>query len=153
MTRRDNIIFYTIVVIVFVGILLCFILFHNNEQNSNAGDPNEVKNSMVEILAPYAAIISAAAALISAVTAVYIGTRKTRRDRIDELKVEIQVVLSQIQEEGYLIVDDKKDEYFQRLEDKFQKEKYKMLHRCAYDELKNEGKVQVYQPPPVGLEY
>ena len=107
----------------------------------------------------HAAIISAVSALISAV-AVLVSTgfviwatcfRKTRRDRIDELKVEMQVVLSQVQEGGLIIVAGREDEYFQRLKPKFRKPKYEVLHRCAYDELKNEGKVIPYDPPPIGV--
>ena len=114
---------------------------------------------MLEAITPHAAIISAGSALISTV-AVLISTgfiiwttcfRKTRRDKIDELKVEMQVVLSQIQEEGRIIVVGDENEYFQRLKPKFKKPKYKMLHRCAYDELQNEGKVTPYQLPLIGV--
>ena len=114
---------------------------------------------MLDTITPYAPLISAGSAVISAVT-VLISTgfiiwttcfRKTRRDRIDDLKVEMQVVLSQIEEEGFVIVAGREDEYFQRLKPKFKKTKYKVLHRCAYDELKNEGKVDPYQPRPIGV--
>ena len=55
---------------------------------------------MLEVITPYAPLISAGSALISAV-AVLISTwfviwtayfRKTRRDRIDELKEEMQII-------------------------------------------------------------
>ena len=66
--------------------------------------------------------------------------RKTRRDRIDELKVEMQVLFS----EGW---DDRKirsrkalEDFFQQLSPKFQKAKYKRLHQCAFDELGYEGR-------------
>ena len=142
MTRRDTIIFYTIIVIVFVGIVLCFILFHSNEQNSNAGDPNEGKNSMIEILAPYAAILSAAAALISAVTAVYIGTRKTRRDKLDELKVEMMVLFTQNLARE-VTADYTQGKFFALLDVDFQSPKYEKLHQCAFDELKYEGRNKI----------
>ena len=104
------------------------------------------------ILSAISAAINTIAVLVSLGLVIWTSFfRKTRRDRIDELKVEMQVVLSQIQEEGRLIVAGKEDEYFQRLGDKFRKEKYKMLYRCAYDELKNEGKVQVYDSVPIGV--
>ena len=64
---------------------------------------------MLEAIAPHAAIISAGSALISTV-AVLISTwfiiwttyfRKTRRDKIDELKVEMQVIIiSRLVDEG-----------------------------------------------------
>ena len=105
---------------------------------------------MLEMLEPYATIISAVSALISAV-AVLISTgfviwitcfRKTRRDRIDELKEEIQVKLS----EGWaerIIVNDTTDEFFLSLKSKYQKPKYKTLHSCAFDELGYDGRNEV----------
>ena len=67
MTSGNNIIFYTITAVIFVGIILCFILFHSSGQPSDSSETNEGNKSMIEILAPYAAIISAVAAL-------YVGT-------------------------------------------------------------------------------
>ena len=105
---------------------------------------------MIEIITKYTALISAVSALISAV-AVLISTgfviwvtcfRKTRRDRIDELKVEMQILLTHnssqvlIREQG----KEGENEFFSLLDPKFQKPKYKMLHRTAYDELTYEGK-------------
>ena len=52
--------------------------------------------------------------------------RETRRDRRDDLKVEMQVVLSQIQQEGFSIVAGKEDDDFQRLKSKSKKPKYKV---------------------------
>ena len=140
MTSRDNIIYYTITAIVFVGIVLCTILFHNNEQGSNGGDLNKGKNSMIEILAPYAALMSAAAALISAGTAVYIGTRKTRRDRIDELKIEMQVRLTQDWNSQTFHTDEAEKQLFGSFSRRFKGKRYKVLYQCAFDELVYESK-------------
>ena len=111
---------------------------------------------MLEAIAPYATIISAGSALISTV-AVLISTwfiiwttcfRKTRRDKIDELKVEMQVLFSQITDDGYLEISSSNyrndlDEHFQQLKPKFQKPEYKVLQHCACYELVCEKKVYI----------
>ena len=94
---------------------------------------------MVEILSPYAAIISSVAALISVGTAIYIGTRKTRRDRMDELKVEMQELFTKdIVRQKFLEISP--EEFFSLLKPEFKIQEYETLHRCAYDELTYEGK-------------
>ena len=111
---------------------------------------------MLEAITPYATIISAGSALISTV-AVLISTwfiiwttcfRKTRRDKIDELKVEIQVLFSQITDEGFLDISNSNyrndlDEHFQQLKPEFQKPEYKVLQHCAFGELVGEEKVHI----------
>ena len=97
---------------------------------------------MIEILAPYAAILSAAAALISAVTAVYIGTRKTRRDKLDELKVEMMVLFTQNLARE-VTADYTQGKFFALLDVDFQSPKYEKLHQCAFDELKYEGRNKI----------
>ena len=103
---------------------------------------------MLEVITPYAPLISAGSALISAV-AVLISTwfviwtayfRKTRRDRIDELKEEIQISAS-LEPGGEIRPEDAHD-ILASLEGKFKKSEYKGLHRCAFYELLNEGKVR-----------
>ena len=103
---------------------------------------------MLEAIKPYAAIISAGSALISTV-AVLISTgfiiwttyfRKTRRDKIDELKEEMQVMLSDSWANQIIYNEEKEEDFFESLKPKFQKPKYKVLHQCAYDELGFEGK-------------
>ena len=105
---------------------------------------------MLEVITPYAPLISAISALISTI-AVIISTgfiiwmscfRKTRRDRIDELKEEIQVKLSQ----GWtdkIVKTDNMEQFICSLDPKFQKPHYKKLHQCAYNELAYEGKNEV----------
>ena len=97
---------------------------------------------MIEILAPYAAIISAAAALISAVTVVYIGTRKTRRDRVDELKIEMMVLFTQNLARE-VIADYTQKKFFVLLDVDFQSPEYEKLHQCAFDELRYEGRNKI----------
>ena len=104
--------------------------------------------AMLEVITPYAPIISAVSAFISAV-AVLISTglviwthffRKTRRDRIDELKVEMLILFSEGWDEYKIRSGKAVEKFFQELSPKFQKTKYKALHQCAFDELGYEGK-------------
>ncbi len=99
---------------------------------------------MIEILAPYAAIISALAALISALIAMLVIFKKTRRDRIDELKVEMQVLFSKGWNATRVKTKSGVEEFFQNLSPKFQKHKYQVLHQCAFDELGYEGKNEIF---------
>ena len=105
---------------------------------------------LLKILNPYAIVISAGSAFISAV-AVVISTvfiiwtthfRKTRRDRIDELKVEMQVKLSQGWTDRIVKTGDMNG-FIRSLDSKFQTPEYKKLHQCAYNELAYEGKNEV----------
>ena len=105
---------------------------------------------MLEAITPYATIISAGSAFISAV-AVLISTwfiiwttyfRKTRRDRIDELKVEMQVLFTR-NLPNEVIQDYTQDKFFKLLEDKFQSPEYEKVHQCAFDELTHERKNKI----------
>ena len=102
---------------------------------------------MLEVITPYAPLISAGSAFISAV-AVFISTvyimRKTRREKVDDLKFEIQFLLSEEGITGMSI--DYIEEFLGKLEPKFQKEKYKKLHRFAFAELENEGRFTRINP-------
>ena len=106
---------------------------------------------LLEILDPHATIISAVSAAISAI-AVLVSTgfviwttcfRKTRRDRVDELKLEIQVLLSQRGNTPMLSGD--MEILLRSLESKFQEPKYKILHRCAFNEAV--GEFSIVTPP------
>ena len=107
---------------------------------------------MLEMLTPYAPIISAGSAFISTV-AVLVSTglviwthffRTTRRERIDELKVEMLVLFSEGWDTTKVKTKSALEEFFQNLSPKFQKSKYKMLHQCAFDELGYEGKNEIF---------
>ena len=95
MTNRDNIIYYTLTAVVFIGIVVCYLLFHNSEQPiTTGGSTNEEKQSMVEILSPYAPLISAVSVLISTCFIIWVTCfRKTRRDKVDEFKLEVLSVV------------------------------------------------------------
>ena len=143
MTSKDNVIYYTITAIVFVAIVVCSVWSQPNTTNT---EMNKEKQGLVEVIAPYAPIINALAVLTSTFFIIWTTYfRKTRRDRIDELKEEMQVLFSQIAKGRNLRVDYDRgpDEHFQHLNAKFQKEIYKVLYRPAYDELVSEGKVKV----------
>ena len=146
MTSKDNIIYYIITAVVFVGIVLCCTWFHTSGQSiTTGGSTNAEKQSMVDILNPYAPIVGALSTFVSTIM-IIISTwfviwtscfRKTRREIVDDLKFEIHFLLS---EEGIIGMNTGDiDEFLEQLEPKFQKEKYKKLHRFAFKELENEG--------------
>ena len=140
MTRRDNIILYTIMAVMFVGIVLCFFWSRTSEIAS-----------VPERLSPYAAIISAVAALISAVAALYVGTRKTRQNRIDELKTEMRIYVSN--KHGFKMYPKDVEPMFRSLPNKYQEPIYKELHRAAYHELRLEGRLEhIFDLPALGKE-
>ena len=102
---------------------------------------------MIEMIKENATVIQAASALISAL-AVLISTwfiiwtsffRKTRRDRIDELKVEMQVLFT-TESVRQKVLEISESEFFNALKRKFKIRKYRILHQSAYDELTNENK-------------
>ena len=102
---------------------------------------------LLDILKPHATIISAVSALISAV-AVLISTgfviwatcfRKTRRDRIDELKEEMQVMLGG----RAILTPAEKSSFLQSLDSKYKTSTYGKLHSVAFGELEIENKVEV----------
>ena len=95
---------------------------------------------MVEILSPYAPLISAVSVLISTCFIIWATCfRKTRRDRMDELKVEMQELFTKdIVRQKYLEISE--EEFFTHLKTEFKTQEYSTLHRCAYDELTYENK-------------
>lgn len=102
---------------------------------------------MLEAITPYAPLISAGSALISAI-AVLISTwfiiwttyfRKTRRDRIDELKEEMQVLLGG----RSLIHISERESFLQSLDSKYKTPKYEKLHSVAFAELIHEGRLEL----------
>ena len=76
MTNRENIIYYTLTAVVFVGIVVCSLLFHNPGQSTN-GD-NERK-FMTEIIST---IVIAAAAVITAGATIVLASISKRYVRL-----------------------------------------------------------------------
>lgn len=66
--------------------------------------------------------------------------RKTRQDRLDELKFEMRVLFSEGWDERKIRSPKAVEEFYKELHPKFQKERYKRLHQCAFDELGYEGR-------------
>lgn len=119
---------------------------------------------MLEAIEPHVPLISAGSAFISAV-AVFISTwfiiwttyfQKTRRERIDELKVEMQILFSKGWASKIIGNNQREEQFYQALNPRFQKNKYKVLHWCAYDELGYEGRnpvVKFYESEIGEVEY
>lgn len=66
--------------------------------------------------------------------------RKTRRDKIDELKVEMLILFSEGWDEKRIRSRKALKEFFRELNPKFRTNGYKALHQCAFDELGYEGR-------------
>lgn len=100
--------------------------------------PNYIKQKSPKVrkeklmIEKYAAIISALSAFISTGTVIWVSFfRKTRRDKIDELKTEMQVLFTEDAVNGIINVYAPSDEFFKLLKPKFQGKRYKDLHQCA----------------------
>ena len=61
MTSKDNIIYYTITAVVFVGIVVCSLLLHNAEQPTNGGSERENISTIVIAVSPF---LTAAATIV-----------------------------------------------------------------------------------------
>ena len=102
---------------------------------------------MIEMIKENATVIQAASALISAL-AVLISTwfiiwtsffRKTRRDKIDELKVEMQELL-----DGRSILHaSERASFLQSIDSKYKTPKSEKLHNAAFAELISDGKLEL----------
>ena len=106
---------------------------------------------MIEMIKENATVIQAASALISAL-AVLVSTyfiiwttcfRKTRQDRIDDLMEEMQILLFDKGITGF--GRDEIDWFLGELAPKFQKEKYRKLHRYALNEMVSGGRIRISQ--------
>ena len=78
MTSKDNIIYNTITVVVFIGIVVCSLLFHNPGQSTN-GDSD--RGFMTEIISP---IVIAAAAVVTAVATIVLAVITSRYVRLTD---------------------------------------------------------------------
>ena len=61
MTSKDNIIFYTITALVFVGIVVCSLLFHNPRQPTNGDSDRENISTIIIAVLPF---VTAAATIV-----------------------------------------------------------------------------------------
>ena len=105
---------------------------------------------LLDILKPHATIISALSAFVSAI-AVLVSTgfviwttcfRKTRRDRIDELKTEMRVYVSN--NHGFDLYPQDAHTMLENLSksEKYGKDEYKDLYRPALHELMADNKLE-----------
>ena len=78
MTSKDNIIYYTITVVVFIGIVVCSLLFHNAGQPTN-GDSD--RRFMTEIIST---IVIAAAAVVTAGATIVLAVITSRYVRLTD---------------------------------------------------------------------
>ena len=131
---------------------MCSLLFYNSEQISNNSNANEREQTMIDKINAFAPIINAITVLLSFGFVIWTTCfRKTRRNRIDELKVEVletvstvkghkdwvaAMNLSEIQgEAGIVNVKDLSN----LLRRKYQKKKWYELLPVVLTELRNEG--------------
>ena len=140
MTAKDHVILWFITIAVVVFVIACLVWSHTNERTTLSGVLNKGKQSMLAKINEYAPIINAVTVFASFLFVIWTSHfRKTRRDRIDELKVEIQIKLDSYWMKQ-IIKAENPDRFFESLSPKFQKTKYSLLHRCAFDELGYENK-------------
>ena len=148
MTSKDNIIYYTITRVVFIGIVMCFLLFHNSEQISNNSNANEKEQTMIDKINAFAPIINAITVLLSFGFVIWTTCfRKTRRDRIDELKVEVLETVSTVKgHEDWVRTKELStaaENLSKVLGRKYHSKKWYDLLPVALVELRNEGYHQV----------
>ena len=68
MTKRDNIIYYTITAVVFVGIVVCSLLFHNVGETTNGDSERRFMTEIIStIVIAAAAVVTAGATIVLAV--------------------------------------------------------------------------------------
>ena len=149
MTLKDNLIFYSILVILIIGIsLLVYIGEYMNDEgndkslieNSTPSQDDETygeKDSMINYIT---AIIAALAALVGIVFGVPTYVEKMRKYRIDKLKDRMLVLFSEGWNHQRIHTRETEERFFDTLGPKFQKKRYKKLHQIAYEELGHEGK-------------
>ena len=99
MTSKDNIIYYTITAVVFVGIVVCSLLFHNPGQPAN--DDSE-RRSMTEIIST---IVIAAATVVTATATVILAKITSRyaetTDKILKASNKPEILVSLVPHEIY----------------------------------------------------
>ena len=119
---------------------------------------------MLEILEPHAMIISAVSAFITAVAVIistgFVCFRKTRRDKVDELKLEILELVSNVKgNKDWIIAMDlseiqgvegivKVKDLIKLLHKNYDKKKWHKLLPVALAELRNEGYHEQLGMPP-----
>ena len=148
MTPKENLIFYSIFVVLIVGIgLLLYIgVYMNGDGDKPLVEPvtpsqdNETHQEKKSMILIYTAVITALCALIGILFGIPTYLQKMRRYRIDKLKDSMLVLFSEGWNHQRIHTRETEQKFFKELGVKFQKERYKKLHQIAYDELGHEGK-------------
>lgn len=95
---------------------------------------------MLETINKFAPIINSLAVLGSFVFVILTACRKSRRDRIDELKTEMRIYVSN--KYGLQMRPKDVENMFVSLPKKYREPKYKELHRAALHEMMAEEKLE-----------
>ena len=149
MTPNENLIFYSIVsVLTIVIVLLLYIGELRNDDNSNnslrenvtPSQNNEIHKEKHSMIETYAAVINAIAVLGSFILVAVVSFKKSRRDRIDELKIEMQVRLTQDWNSKTFHTAEAEEKLFDSFRPKFKRKRYKVLYQCAFNELVYESR-------------
>lgn len=131
---------------------MCSFLFHTNGQPSMGDATNEEKQLVIDKINAFAPIINAITVLLSFGFVIWTTCfRKTRRNRIDELKVEVLEVVSTVKgHEDWIAAMDLSEiqgdvgivnvkDLSNLLRRKYQKKKWYELLPVVLTELRNEG--------------
>ena len=155
MTRKEHIIFFSI--LSGVIILVFVLLYIGNPIESNSGDnalaehtiiteTRKEKNSMIDNITT---IIIAFTTLIGTPITILYGIptylEKMRKIRINNLKDRMSVLFSEGWNSQRVHTPETLNNFFEALGPKFQKERYKRLHREAFDELGREGRNPIWR--------
>ena len=95
---------------------------------------------MLDTINKFAPIINALTVLGSFVFVIWSACRKTRRDRIDVLKTEIRIYVSN--KHGFNMYPKDAEPMLENLPKKYREPKYKELHRAALHEMMAEEKLE-----------
>lgn len=157
MTSKEHIIFFSILSGVIIIVLV--LLYSDKHMSRNSGDKplaehtthsldNETrkeKNSMIDNITT---IIIAFTALIGAPITILYGfptyLEKMRKIRINKLKDRMLILFSEGWNSQRVYTPETLKKFFEALGPKFQKERYKKLHREAFDELGREGRNPIW---------
>ena len=154
MSTRDNIIFYFILSVLTIGVpVLLYISEHVDADSSDKplikhttsfqdDETRKEKNSVIDNIT---AIIIALAALIGIPFGIPTYLEKMGNYRIQKLKDRMLVLFSQGWDYQRVHTPETLEKFFDALGPKFQKKRYKDLHRTVFDELGREGRNPIWR--------
>lgn len=157
MTVKDKIIFFSILSVVVTAVLV--LLYVGEHIGGDGGDTTLVehvphsmddkihkeKNLTIDNIT---AIIIAFAALIGTPITILYGIptylKKMRKIRFEKLKDRMSILFSEGWNSQRVHTPETLEPFFEALGPKFQKKRYKELHRLAFDELGREGRNPIW---------